>query len=528
MHALLKSSGKRLFPCSGKCLFTWTVLIAFFVIIAHVLVIRQYGYFRDELYYIACSDHPDFGYVDQPPFSLFLLKVVRLIGGDSLIAIRLLPALGAGLFVFMGGLFAFRLGGKSFAMTLAALAAAAPIGNFIVLHFYSMNFLDILFWQALILILIEIVRKPDPRLWILFGFMAGVGLMNKISVLFPLFGMMVGLVMTKQRFELKRASFWAGMGIAGVIFLPYIIWNIANGMPTLEFMNNARTYKMTSVNPLEFFQGQILYNNPATLLLWLPGLCYFFFHPEGKRYRVIGWIFVSIYILMTVQQGKDYYLAGAYPVLFAGGAVLLGKVLEKRRLLWPKPVLVIFLLIPTLLLCPMALPVLPVEKTVQYLQSIGISGQAGERHEMGLLPQHFADMHGWKEMAGVVIHVYEKLTPEEKERCFIFLRNYGEAGAVDFWGKKHGLPEASCMHNSYWFWGPPDSAKDMGIIMGESRDIEESREDLLTHFDEVEYAATFQHRYCMPYESSRHFFICRKMKKPFGLIELWKNERNFI
>lgn len=502
------------------------IYIALFNLVLHLIAIKSFGYFRDELYYIACSEHLDFGYVDQPPLSILLLKLVRLIFGDSLLALRILPVLSGAFIVFFTGLIAKELGGKKFALFLASAAAFAPIGNFFFFNIYSMNFLDSLFWQAAIYTVIRIIKTNNPKYWLLFGLIAGLGLQNKISVLFLCFGIITGLLLTRERKNLKRMHLWLGMILAGLLFLPYVIWNMTHDWATLEFIHNAKTLKMADVSPLGFLTGQILYNNPATLIVWLAGLFFFFFHREGKKFRLFGWMFLSIYILFTIQEAKDYYLAPAYPILFAGGAVQFESWLREKRWSWLKLILVVSILVPTLILCPMTLPILSAENTVSLIQFIGIEHNAGERHEMGVLPQHFADMHGWENMVETVAKVYQTLTQDEQLKCVIYVRNYGEAGAIDFFGKKYKLPKATCAHNNYWFWGPPEEKTDeVGIIFGHSRSVQRSYEDLQPHFEDVEYAATFTCKYCMPYENNRPIFLCRGFKG--SLQEIWEGEKHY-
>lgn len=513
-------------PSFWKSDFTLMGLFALLNIILHLVAINGFGYFRDELYYIACSDHLAWGYVDQPPLSVFLLKIVRFLFGDSRLALRILPALASGTFVFMTGWMTRKLGGGRFAILLASAAAFSPIGNFFLFHFYSMNFWDFLFWQACILIIIHIIQTRNMKLWLLFGLVAGLGLQNKISVLFLGFGLGVGLLLTQERRCLKEKQFWLGLLIAGLAFLPYIIWNAVHDWPLLEFMHNARTYKMTAVSPMEFISGQILYQNPANIVIWMAGLLFYFIHPKGKSYRTLGWMFLSIFVLLMVQQAKDYYAAAAYPIVFAGGGLMWESLLKKKSVRWIKPVMIALPVISALLLCPITLPVLSVEKTIGYIQSLGVEGNSGERHEMGSLPQHFADQHGWPEMAHTVFEVYQTLTPEEKSKCLIYVRNYGEAGAIDFFGQNLGLPKATCAHNNYWFWGLQEGRTgEVAIIRGSSKDIDESRADLEEYFDSVEFGATFTHPYCMPYENNSHFFICRGFHGSFE--DIWESQKHF-
>jgi 4-amino-4-deoxy-L-arabinose transferase-like glycosyltransferase len=492
----------------------------------HLAVIQNYGYFRDELYYIACSNHLAVGYVDQPALSLVLLRLIRTAFGDSFLAIRFVPALGNIALIFLTGLMAKELGGKKFALILASIAGFAPTGNFFTFHIYSMNFIDILFWQACIYIIIRLLKTGNPKYWLLFGAVAGLGLENKVSILFLGFGIAFGLLLTKNRKYLQSKYLWLGGVIAGFLFLPYILWNASHGWPTLEFMRNAEGTKNIANTPFGFFRDQLGYNNPLTLLAWLPGLWYFFFHQEGKKFRLFGWMYVALYALFTIQHGKDYYLASAYPILFAGGAVLWEKWLQPKSRFWLKPLLAGAIFFAGLILCPITLPILPVEKAAALFPKMGVN-RSQERLTMGVLPQHFADMFGWEELAATVAKVYQSLSPDEQSKCMIYVRNYGEAGAIDFFGKKYGLPKATCGHNSYWFWGPPRWNGDVAIIFGTSNDVQASLDDLSSFFQEVTYAAATSCQYCIPYENNRPIFICRGFKRG-SFQDIWPREKHLI
>jgi len=500
-------------------------LLSALSLVLHLIAIRGFGFFRDELYYIACSDHLAWGFVDQPPLSILVLKMARLLFGDSPAGVRLLPALGGAAFVFLTGLMARELGGKRLALLLAAVAGFAPVGNFLQFHVYSMNFIDLLFWQVCMLILIRLVKTGNPKLWIPFGIVAGAGLQNKVSLLLLVFGLGVGFVLTRRRRDIKSRYFWAGVALAVLTFLPYLIWNFAHGWPTLEWMHNAETQKNIKDTPLAFIIGQLLYNNPLSVLLWLPGLWYFFFHREGKKYRLFGWLALSLLLLIMVLGGKDYYLAGIYPIMFAGGALLIESAFRPWTKRFLGPVITVLLLASTLFLSPFALPILSVSETVAYVKASGIS-RSQEGLELGALPQHFADMFGWEELAATMAGIHKNLAPDEQQRCLIYVRNYGEAAAIDLYGRRHNLPKAYCPHNSYWFWGPPRWDGGVAIIMGESGDLQESLADLASYFESVEHVASTSCSYCMPYEDNRPIFLCRGAK--FSFPEIWPAEKQFI
>jgi len=485
----------------------------------------RYGYFRDELYYIACSDHLAFGYVDQPPLSIGLLAVSRALFGDSLFALRLLPGIAGAVVVFLSGLIARKLGAGKFGQALTALAVLISPGLLSQSRYYSMNILDILFWTLAVYLAVLIVKDDRPSLWPLFGVVVGLGLMNKYSIGFLVVGLVLGLLLTSARKHLSKAPFWISAAIAALIFLPHVLWEIRTAFPSLEFMRNASLYKNMPVSPLGFFLAQVMEVGFIQAFLWLAGLGYFFFHKEGKKLRLFGWMFIVVFLIMIATRAKAYYLGPIYPVLLAGGAVLVEALSARAGRKWLRPVAVVLVVAFSGLAVPFVIPVLPVEPFIVYQDFLGLKPAQEERSEVGILPQHYADMFGWEEMTATVAKVYQSLSPEERAGCLIYVRNYGQAGAIDFFGGKYGLPKASCGHNNYWLWGPPDWDGKVAIIFGDSNDLEESTADLASGFETVEHVATFTHKYVMPYENGRPIFVCRGAKG--NIKDIWPQEKSF-
>lgn len=487
--------------------------------------INRFGWFRDELYYIACSDHLAAGYVDHPPLSILILKLARTIFGDSLFAVRLLPALGSAAFVLLAAVIARELGGKKRAMALAAAAAFAT-SNYFSLHIYSMNLWDILVWSGVLFLLARMIRTGNPRYWLGLGLLLGLGLENKITVVFLCFGIAAGVLLTPLRAHLKSRYLWMGVGLAALLFLPYILWNAGHDWAHLEFLRNASAEKNTPVTPLGFLVGQVVFQNPLNILVWVPGL-WFFFRRAGRSYRFFGWAFAAMFLAMMALQGKDYYLSPAFPILFAGGAIFWESLKPEKASNALTAVLGGLIVVVGLLVRPITLPVLSAESTQAYLKALNMQDFAEERNAIGALPQHYADMFGWEEMVALYAGVFETLSPEDQAKCVIYVRNYGEAGAIDFFGPKYGLPKASCGHNSYWFWGPPEGKTgEVMIILGNEHDVAESLADIRPHFESAEHVATFKHPLAMPYENDRPIFLCRKLK--MTLAELWIRDKHFI
>ena len=486
----------------------------------HILTAQGYGTFRDELYYLASVHHLDFGYVEHPPMVVLVAWVARTVLGDSLYAVRFFPALAAGVTVYLTAAMARQLGGGRWAQSMAALAVAlAPgyIGLFAVL---TMNAFDVLFWAMAVLVLIRILKTRDLRLWWIFGLVAGIGLQNKISILFLGFGVITGLLITRDWSHFKSPWLWLGGALTGLIFAPHLIWQVANHWPTPEFIHNATTYKNLPLSPLAFMGEQVLQMNPMSLPLWLAGLCFYLFANRGRPYRALGLAYLIVALVMISQNAKPYYLAPMYPMLFVSGALVVGLAASRRGWAWIKPVAPALLVVTGLLAAPLAKPLLPVDLLVDYAGALGIAPRTEERNELGRLPQQYADMHGWEEMAEAVAGVYHQLSPEDQSAACVLGQNYGEAGAIDFFGERYGLPPAISGHNSYFLWGPGECTGEVMIVIGDDR------EDLAEVFEEVTEAARFRCKNCMPYENNLPLWICRRMRRPIE--EVWPGIKKFI
>jgi hypothetical protein len=497
------------------------IILSLFKFLFHFVVNLNgaYGFFRDEFYYIACSNHLAWGYVDQPPFSILMLKISRLVLGDSLLAIRFLPALLGALTVFVAGKITKELGGGIFAQAVAAICVIiAPI-NLALNSYYSMNSFDLFFWALLFYLLILIIKSGSKNLWYLLGVIIGLGLMNKISMLWFGGGLFVGLLLTKHRKLLLTKEPWIAFLISGIIFIPHIIWQIENDYPTLEFMRNALKEKYVLQSPIDFIKSLILMENPITFPIWILGLYYLLFNKSLRQFKIIGIIFIAVLLVLLLNpSSKAEYLSSSFPVLFAGGGMFLEGILERKKLFWPKPAVIIILAF-SMWVAPLAAPVLPVKSYIKYAEFFGIKPSTSENKQLAQLPQFFADMFGWKEMTEQIATVYDRLTPEEKQTSVIFCGNYGEAGAINFYGKKHDLAPAISGHNNYFLWGPVRKNISVVIVIGSSK------KSLSNVFGEVIPADTLHLKYSMPYENNQPVWICRQPKKTIQ--EIWPSTKHY-
>jgi 4-amino-4-deoxy-L-arabinose transferase-like glycosyltransferase len=494
-------------------------VIAAVKLLVHLYAGRHYGYFVDELYYLACAQHLDWGYVDQPPLIALIGRIARSLLGDSLSAIRLFPALAGAGMVLLTGLLARELGGERFAQGLAALACLLAPGFLVLDHFLSMNAFEPLLWMGCAWLAMRIVRTGNTRLWLWFGVLAGIGLENKYSMAIFGFGLVAGLLLTAERRVLRTRWLWIGGAAALLIFLPNLLWNIHYHFPFLELQENIRrSGRDVAMPPLSFFGQETLAMLPLTLPIWLAGLWYLFFHREGRNFRALAWAWTIAAGVIVTLSPRVYYLFPAFPMLFAAGAVAWERWLAAPRLRWIKPVYAALMVLMGALIAPTVLPVLPAESYIRYSAALHLQQPRIETFRLGPLPQLFADQFGWEEMAATVAGVYHGLPPEVRAKTCIFGQNYGQAGAIDLFGPKYGLPRAISGHQSYFLWGPHGCTGESVIVMAGRR------ESLDPQYASVRVAAHVEHPYSMPYE---HFdvYYCQGLKRPVS--EVWPRVKHW-
>jgi hypothetical protein len=498
------------------------LIIALVVLCVHLYTnaYAGYGYFRDELYYLACSDHLDMGYVDQPPLSIYVLAINRWLFGDSLFALRLVPAIVDALLVLLTGLMAQQFGGGKISAMLAAMGSAAAPILLGMTGVYSMNSFDILGWSFLALATIRLLKTESPRCWLLLGLALGLGALNKIGILWIGAGIAIGLAFTPARRWYSTPWPYVAAGLAVFCFLPFIIWNITHDFAHLEFIRNASSGKYSGLSPLSFIRGQVLLQNPLTLPLWGAGLIALLVWQPLRQYRALGIAYLVAFVILIVNwHSKAEYLSAAYPMLFAAGGVVLERFFSAASRQWMIPAYMGVLGISAAVFAPFAIPILPIETYIAYADRLGMAPSSPEQKQLEKLPQFYADMFGWPEKAAAVAQAFYRLTPEEQARCAIFSDNYGRCGALDFFGRHYGLPRSIGKHNSYWMWGPRDYTGELMLILGGGLKDQQEK------FSRVEIVGTVASQYCMPYENHLNIYLCRGLKA--SLHQGWATTKTF-
>jgi 4-amino-4-deoxy-L-arabinose transferase-like glycosyltransferase len=474
---------------------------------------HRYGYFVDELYYIACGDHLAWGYVDQPPLIALVVRLERVLLGDSLSALRFVPVLCGAAKVVLTAIVARELGGKLFAQGLTALILLIAPAFLAADSLATMNSFEPLIWTACAYVVIRMINTGNARLWLWFGVLAGIGLLNKHSMLIFGFAVIAGLILTRERRLLASRWLLAGGAIAAVIFLPNLLWNIQHHFPFLEIQENIRrSGRDVPLSPVAFFGQEFLLMLPLAAPVWIAGLWFYFLSDRGKPYRVLGWAWMISALLIVTLSPRVYYLFPAFPVLFAAGSVQCERWLDRPWGRWVKLIYVPLMVAVAAILAPLAFPILPVDTYIRYTRAIHMAPPAIETARLGPLPQLYADQFGWDEMAAATARVYNSLPADVRSRTAIFGQNYGQAGAIDFFGPRYGLPKAISGHQNYFLWGPREYTGESMIVLGDRK------ERLEEVFQSVEKVGHVAHPYSMPYEHI-DIFYCRGLKIPMQ--QLW-------
>jgi 4-amino-4-deoxy-L-arabinose transferase-like glycosyltransferase len=467
-------------------------------------------------YVLAMSQHPAFGYVDVPPLVPWITLLPRLLTGNALWAIHVISALVCAGTIILTGLMARLLGGTRWVQGLAALGSATALVLMADGSIYAYDVFDVFWWTLCATILIVLLRDERPRGFLAFGLVAGLGLLTKETILFWGFALVVGLLLSSQRHLLfTRWTLFGGL-IAFALVLPFLLWNAANGWASFQYWTGYSHNHSAGGSPLDFLINQIVGMNPLSVLLWGAGLWYFFSR-RGARYRVFGWAYLILLVLFMAIQGKSYFLAPAYPPLYAGGAVLLGTWRVRfRRWVAVYPVL---LALSGVLLAPAVMPVLP---PAVYAHMYGQSGNAGSQQEAGDsygLPQALADRFGWEQQVALIAQVYHSLPPDEQRVACIATSNYGEAGALVQFGGRYHLPPPISGHNAFYLWGPQGCTGQVIIT------INIAPQDAARWFRSVTLVVRTSCDACVDFENQAPILILRQPKVPFAV--LWAQAKHY-
>ena len=487
-----------------------------------LIVNTEFGMHRDEFLYLAMGDHLDWGYLEIPPSLAFFAKITTWFLGDSIFAVRFFPALTGALTLLLTGLITKEMGGKRFAQILAVVCYLFSLLFLRINILFQPVTFDLFYFVTCIYLLIRILKRNEKKHWIVLGFFTGLGLLNKYTMLLFGLGVAAALLFTPYRKLYLNKWLWISALIALILFLPNLLWQFSMDWPIFDHLRVLSERQLSNVEPITFVFTQLLMNLYSTPI-WLIGLIFCFFSGQDKLYRPIAWIYVTIFAVLLISHGKAYYLAPAYPMLLAAGSAAIEMYIIRTRRSWLKPAIITFVVAGSSTVIPIGIPVFPVETMIKYFnfgkRNMGMAEalrwETGEFHE---LPQDFADMLGWEEMVAAVAKTYHRLPEDEREKCAIFASNYGEAGALDYYGTSYGLPESISKAGSYWLWGYRDYSGEILITIGLEK------EAVANFYENIAQGAEFNFPHAR--ENGIEIFIGRQPK--VSIEEMWEILKKYI
>jgi len=493
---------------SWKSLLRPSILLGLATLAIHLAAGAGYGFFRDELYFIVCGQRPALGYVDQPPLVPLLAAFLWKLSGGSHFVFELFPAALMAVTVSLSAEFARSLGGGRFSQFLAGLCV---FGGGVILMGgtkLSTDVLQPLAWLGCSWCIVRLVQSRDERWWLAFGAIVGISFLTKYMILLYVAALLLGILATPLRRSFLRPWLWVGAALALLIMSPNLWWQYHHGWPFLELARAGAHGKNVVLPPLVLLAREVLLAGVLAFPVWLAGLWSFGIKPKFAAYRAFSLSYIVMLVLLVVLHGKDYYIAAIYPTLFAGGAVWAE---AKVRSVGARAAYASVVAAASLFFAPFTVPLLSVSNFIQYERALNASPSASASEHLALrgLPQDYADMFGWKEMAEKVAAVYNSLPPEKRAKAVFFGNNYGEAAAIDLYGRALGLPPAICAHNNYYLWGR--MGHDGNVIIVLANDLKE----LNAVYQEVTIAGRLDNPYAMPYETNLNIVVASGLKVPF-------------
>ncbi|HEX8149899.1 MAG TPA: glycosyltransferase family 39 protein [Pyrinomonadaceae bacterium] len=488
----------------------WIAVFAAAKLVLHTVVNRQYGFHRDELATLDDARRLAWGYVAYPPFTPFVGRAALTLFGESLAGFRFFAAAAQSVAVVLTADTARRLGGGRGAQWVAALAVAASGVSLAASSLFQYVSFDYLWWVLLAWLVVRLAETDEPRWWVAVGAVVGLGFLTKYTILFFVAGLAAGVLATPLRGHLKSRWLWAGVAASLLVAAPHLVWQVRHDFVTLEFLKSIHARDVAVGRTDHFLFNQLFVPaNPVTVPLWVTGLVALFASRGLRRSRVLGWMAVTPFALFVVARGRDYYAAPIYPMLFAAGATFLLGLLKSRGVArrWAVAAAVPVLLLAGAGVAAVVTPVAPVGSR-WWRQALSIN--ADLREEVG-----------WPELVAEVARVWDTIPEAERARAAVYCSNYGEAGAVNLYGPRHGLPQAISGINSFWARGYGDPPPETVIVVGGRREQLEQR------FESVTLAGRVPNPLGVANEESRRpdVYLCRRPRESWA--ELWPKLRAF-
>ena len=476
----------------------------------------DYEYFLDELYYLACAKRLAFGYIDHPPLAPLILRFQTAIFGDSVLSLRLLPALAASATVLVTGWMTHRLGGGRLAQAIAALSfIVAPVA-LILFGFFSMNCFEVLLWTLATSLVLELNRGADAKLWLALGLVLGLAFENKHTSALLVAAIAIAILASPLRGHLRSRSLWLGATIALLLVLPNLYWQWSHDWVSLEFYANLNSESNIATAAWAILADQILVMNPFTFPVWCGGLGFCLF-ARGGRHRPLGLIFlICLGSFMASGASRPDRVVGVYPVMFAAGGVWIEALAQSSGRRWLGGATLTGLSLAGLLMVPLSVPWPP--SWMARIEAVASTNDS--RREVGLspIPLPYAHRLGSREFVAAVATVYQGLSDSERADAVIVAGDFAHAGALELYGPRHSLPPVFSPHNNYYLWGPAADLRP-SVVIAVALDTELLRES----FESVVESGVYGCEYCMAWRTNLPIYLARGPR--LTLAELWPEMR---
>lgn len=493
----------------------WVWLVTLIVGAIHLVAAGRYDFFRNELYFIICGRHPAFGYVDQPPLVPLVAAATQAFG-NNLFFLRLPAVIAAAALIPLTAATARVLGGKRAAMIIAAIAAGTAPGLAAITSNLGTATFEPLGWMLVAYFLLCAAARGDRTALLWAGLVAGLSLEAKYGIALWLVGLALGSITANASRIFAMRNFWLAAIITIVLGLPSLVWQGANGWPFLAIVaRHSKEGAFFNGSPLVFLHTQILAMNIVLAPLWIAGLIAPFAMKDLRSARILATAFIVSAVAIYAAHGKDYYLFPAFPALFASGAVA-----AERLNVWVRGIWLGLVVANAALVAPLMLPILSPPALHRLVMRIG-PPRPNEAAAIGApLTQVFSDEFAWRDLEAKVSDIWRNLSPAEQAGTAIYGSNYGEAAAIDFYGRPDGLPPASSGQNQYFLWGPQNPDPRVLVLVNVYRPF---WQPLCASFTQ---AATFGAPFAMPYENNRPIYLCRGLKMPLG--KIWPRLKHYF
>jgi 4-amino-4-deoxy-L-arabinose transferase-like glycosyltransferase len=484
------------------------IYMALMTIVLHWITGHRYGFHRDELATLEDARHLDWGFVAYPPITPLFGRLSLILFGTSLAGFRFFAAVAEAAALVLTGLMAREMGGGRGAQLLAA-AAAIPfcLAGGALMQYVSFDYLC---WVLAVFFVVKLLKTEDPRWWLAIGAAIGFGLQTKYTMAFFALAIALAALLTDARRYFKSRWLWYGVALSILIFLPNLIWQACNHFISLDFLRyiHARDVR---IGRADNFLPQQLELTLGGFFLFLAGLYFTLFTRDGKRFRMLAWMYAIPLAIFLIAKGRAYYLAAAYPMLYAAGSVWLERKLSRASEVARstiRAIVCVVLVADIVVVAAVAVPVAP-------------AGSDWAKRAMAL-NEDFREEIGWPELVESIAQVRDSLPNEDRASLGILAVNYGEAGAVNLYGPQHGLPRAISGVNSFWQRGYGDPPPETLIVVGADLD------DLQGEFASCHLAARVWNRLGVRNEETRghpSIFVCRQLLKPWP--QFWRDFRYF-